>query len=87
MARNIAADSTEAWRAVLILNSVNPDGETETVTVYEGIYNSEGAAKGRVTYWKNWTKFKIENEMSHGQFLVKGWTEKATLEWAQPSPE
>lgn len=85
MARSIAADSTEAWRAVLIMSNPNGEGIAETYTVYEGIYNTEAAAKGRVTYWRNWTKYKLDNDRNHGEFLVKGWVEKATLEWATPS--
>jgi len=87
MGRKIAADAAETWRVALVF--VNPDenGVSETFTEYEGVYNSVGAAKGRVTYWRNWTKFKVENEINSGKFLIDGWVEKAALEWERVTPE
>lgn len=81
MARSIAADLTEAWRAVIVMRKRKANGNDETYTVYEGIYNSEGAAKGRVTYWRNWTQHKLDNGYDYGAFLVDGWVEKADITW------
>ncbi len=87
MARNVAADATEGWRAVLVFSVVDEKGDESVYTEYEGLYNTEGAAKGRITYWKNWTKYKIGREMSQGRFLVKGWVEKTDLNWSPITPE
>lgn len=77
MARNIAADSSEAWRAVIIFK--REDGTLEYV--YEGIYNSKGTAKGRVTYWINWQAYRDRLGIPGKKRLYDGWTEQADITW------
>ncbi len=67
MARSIAADATEAWRAVL----VHKNEKGEIWYSYEGIYNTRGVAQGRVTYHKN---------RSYNP-CYDGWVEKADIAW------
>jgi hypothetical protein len=67
MARSIAADSTEAWRAVI----VRKDSNGRIYYEYEGIYNTKGTAKGRVTYWRRY----------YPKSFYDGWVEKADITW------
>lgn len=66
MARNIAANSEEAWRAVIVFKSSNGKIWYE----YEGIYNTRGIAKGRVSYWRG-----------HSARFYDGWVERAQVIW------
>ena len=66
MARSIAVDLDEAWRAVTVFK-----GPTGNIWYnYEGIYNSRGTARQRVTYHKRWNKN-----------FYDGWVEKADITW------
>jgi hypothetical protein len=66
MARNIAADQDEAWRAVIVFKSNKGNLWYE----YEGIYNKKGTAKARVSYWRG-----VSNS------FYDGWVEKADITW------
>jgi hypothetical protein len=48
MARNIAAETGEVHRAVIVRKS--------GVTWYEGVYTKAAAAKARITFWTNYLK-------------------------------
>ena len=85
MARNIAADADNAWRAVLVFKRRD---NQELSYFYEGLYPKEGTAKSRVTYWRNnyvkriydgptWSS-KTHNTLAD---FYDGWTEKATITW------
>lgn len=77
MARNIAADATAAWRAVLVFKT--EEGALEYV--YEGIYNNKGTAKGRVTYWVNHQRYKDELGIASKCRFYDGWVEQADILW------
>lgn len=66
MARNIAADQTEAWRAVIVFKWDNGN----LYYKYEGLYATRGPAKGRVTEYRNGNKH-----------FYDGWVEKADITW------
>lgn len=85
MARNITVDETgQPWRAVMVFKMDDTD---ELVYYYEGIYSKPGAARGRVSFWRNagarkfwdgpdWNKRNIRR----GTFY-DGWVEQGTITW------
>ncbi|MFF0894721.1 hypothetical protein [Streptomyces sp. NPDC003278] len=52
MARNIGADGRRVYRAVIVQTDQRRDGKSGTR--YEGPYDSPGAARARVTFWRNY---------------------------------
>lgn len=72
MARDISADgTTPVYRAVTEFYTTNPD--KPSWTRHEGPYASVGAAKARVTFWKNY--------MTGKGYVVVGWVEEGTVDW------
>lgn len=61
MARNIVLNQDGGYRAVHIFT----DFQGKEHTVYEGIYNKEGTAKARVSFWRNYLE----------ESFVDGWVE------------
>lgn len=85
MARSIAADDKEAWRAVLVFKRRD---NQELVYFYEGIYAKEGTAKGRITFWSNNGVKRIHDgptwkQDTHSTLAdyYDGWSEKADIIW------
>lgn len=70
MARSIAVNSTEAWRAVIVLKVQHGPNAGRIDYKYEGLYDKQSTARGRVSYWKNYS----------AQFY-DGWAERAVIEW------
>ncbi len=67
MARNVAVDLKEAWRAVVVFRDpVNGKIWYE----YEGIYNLKSTAQGRISYHKK-----------NSRRFYNGWVEKADIHW------
>ena len=78
VARSIAADKFEAWRAVIVFKT--PEGVLEYV--YEGIYTKRGTAMGRCTFWANWQDNRDDLGIGQGQKrFYDGWVEKADITW------
>jgi len=85
MARNIAANDDEAWRAVLVFKRRD---NLELAYFYEGIYAKQGTAKGRISYWQNngikriydGPTWSTETHNTLADFY-DGWPEKATISW------
>lgn len=80
MARNIAADDGEVWRAVLVYRSA-----ADTEVVYkDGAYANAAQAKARVTYNRNRANRydKIDGEW---QWIVfyEGWIEQGNVFWSR----
>ena len=85
VARSIAADDNEAWRAVLVFKRRD---NQELVYFYEGIYNKPGTARGRVTFWSNNQVKRIcdgkewdRNAHRTIADYYDGWIEKADIHW------
>lgn len=81
MARNIAADDNEAWRAVLVFKRVD---NQELVYHYEGIYGKAGTARTRVSFWKNHGKKAFSTDPAYTYVWATyydGWIEQATITW------
>jgi len=85
MARDIAANDDEAWRAVLIFKRQD---NQELAYLYEGVYPKESTAKGRITYWRNHGYKRIFdgptwNKDTHSTLAdyYDGWIEKASIVW------
>jgi len=78
MARNIAADLNEAWRAVIVFKA--EDGHL--YYEYEGIYDKRGTAMGRCTFWANWQEDRDNKGIGHkGSRFYDAWVEKADITW------
>lgn len=85
MARSIAANDDETWRAVLVFKRRD---NQELSYFYEGVYAKEGTAKARITYWRNngikriydGPMWKTDTHNTLADFY-DGWTEKATVTW------
>lgn len=69
MARSIRMDSSETFRAVVTFKG----WKDQPVTKVEGPYGKIGAARARVTYWRNSRRY-------HGGF-VDGYVERAVTVW------
>lgn len=85
MARSIAANDDEAWRAVLIFKRRD---NQELVYFHEGIYGKKGTAKARITYWQRYSVKRIFDGPSwkddtHSTLadFYDGWPEKAEIMW------
>lgn len=80
MARNIAADDGEIWRAILVY--ITNDG-TEVV-FKEGAYANAGQAKARVTYNKRRAN-RYDKALGEWQWVtwVDGWIERGNVLWSR----
>lgn len=72
MARNIGADGTDVFRAVI--DCRYPKGGTELK--HEGPYGSIGAARGRVTFWENYLHDDEDDQVG-----ASGHVERAVTRW------
>lgn len=91
MARHIAADGLELFRAVVTETSHRPgaDPEDRTYTSYFGPYNKVGTAKAQVTAEKRSAEFTNANNRHYAQYAgkeptvvtVEGYVEKANVTW------
>lgn len=74
MARNIGLSSTgTGYRAVLVLRPKS--GEGEPYMIANGIYDTDGPAKGRISYWRH----------NHPERFIDGWIEEAEITWKIPA--
>jgi hypothetical protein len=81
MARNIAADDNEAWRAVMVFKRHDTQ---ELVYYYEGIYGKPGTARARVSFWRERGKKTFDGEKPYTYVwsdYYDGWIEKADITW------
>lgn len=89
MARSIAADDGEIWRAVMVY--VDPQTGL-TYTFREGAYAKAGTAKARITYHKNGSRRVnttpgVDSYSPHANFVwvdwVDGWIERGNVLWSR----
>lgn len=73
MARNIGADGTDVFRAVITTRN---DDRT-TTTHHEGPYN-KSYARGRVTFWEN-----LLTDEDTGKTRASGHIERAVTKWVR----
>lgn len=71
MARSIAADQSEAFRAV---HTAKRAYDGEIITWHEGVYNKRSAATGRITFWRNYYK-RLTGE------YISGRVDRAQIVW------
>jgi hypothetical protein len=72
MARNIGADGSTVYRAVITF--ANADGTT--TTRHEGPYGKVGAARARVSFWRNYL-----TDPDTGESTATGHIERAVTTW------
>lgn len=80
MARSIAVDATEAYRAVMVWKDI----QGVLSYTYEGIYSKEGTAKARITFWSGYKRKAVSETWDgpvHYVSFYDGWTEKCDLTW------
>lgn len=83
MAREIAADAAEVWRAVVVWK-VRSTGET--MTVHHGVYERQSTAQGYVTSLRNaLCRVAPHNGPAPDPRIVwdfvDGWTEHGEISW------
>lgn len=76
MARKIAVDDDGTMYRAVIVKKYRRNAEP--VTTYEGPYDKPGAARARVTFWKNW----LGADKSQEQW-ADGWIESAETVWSR----
>ncbi|WP_326797464.1 hypothetical protein OG946_20255 [Streptomyces sp. NBC_01808] len=80
MARNIGADGRDVFRAVI--TSTGKDGRPSTW--HEGPYAKPGAARARVSFWRNHLADKGSTVTGHPERALTVWR---PVDDAQPDPE
>lgn len=90
MARDIAIDGNGGYRAVVKYRGVK---DKTVKTRIEGIYKNKGTARARVSFWRNYFKNKLDEEIlflkSTGELdnrlvqtsFLDGWVEEAEITW------
>lgn len=76
MARNIGADGSDVYRAVIAFTGSKGDQWTE----HEGPYAKLGAARARVTFWSNYMARSGGSATGHVEQAHTVWTQVAGKE-------
>lgn len=77
MARNIGADGRDVFRAVV--TSTSTDGRS--ATWHEGPYGTVGAARARVSFWRNHLAEHDDDGEATGTSRAAGHVERALTVW------
>lgn len=79
MARNIGADGSDVYRAVITIT----DAKTGKKSLkYEGPYSHKGSAQGRITFWENYFTDYDDDGRPTGS-RATGVVERAQTVWVE----
>lgn len=83
MARQMASDDAQMFRAVIVTTVTHPDGrEPRVFTEHYGPYRTKGAASSAITYQKKHEAWYIRYNRAAGTTReVSGYVERAETVW------